>query len=477
MRELFLLEDEELQRIHHTSLRILGETGIAICHPQAVRIMQQHGARVDSEQQRVWLSEELIGRALPTVAREFTLTGSEPVHDVPLGAGHPLRGRPVVGADFFLEPGATSHRPTTLRNAEDWIRLVEQLPNIHLNGSPYPSDVPAAIRDLLVVERVFELSHKPMLLSHYSADALRWSLELVSALPRRADGQAQSRLLLFVSCNSPLTYTRSQVDILIMAGQQGVPVAINTAPLAGATAPYTVAGMAAQMNAELLAGVVVSQLSTPGAPVIWSPLPLVFDMRAGVAASGYAEIGLLLAILMQLGKLHGLPVHCLGLLTDAVIPDAQAGCEKLQAAYPALLARPHLMGGAGGLASYNVGSLEQLILDDEILGSLFHILEGMELDDDALGWDVINRVGPGGHFLEDVHTLRYLRRQYYSRQTANRLAPETWASAGALDTRSRATEQVQMLLAKPENPVVSGSVLRHMRGLVQRAQKDLASSE
>ena len=469
-----MLENKELQRIHRTSLRILGETGFSIRHRQAVQILQQHGARVDSEQQRVWLSEELICRALATVPGEFTLTGSEPGYDVPLGGGHPMRGRAVVGADFFLEPGATSHSPTTLRDAENWIRTVEQLPNIHLNGSPYPSDVPAVIRDLLVVERVFELSRKPMLLSHYSAGALRWSLELVSALPERQDGKSQSRLLLFVSCNSPLTYTRSQVDILILAGQQGVPVAVNTAPLAGATAPYTLAGMAAQMNAELLAGVVVSQLAAPGAPVIWSPLPLVFDMQAGGAASGYAEIGLLLAVLAQLGKLHGLPVHCLGLLTDAVIPDAQAGQEKIQAAYPALPARPHLMGGAGGLAAYNVGSLEQLVLDDEILGSLFHILNGMELDDDTLAWDVVNRVGPGGHFLEEVHTRRYLRRQYYSRQTANRLAPEAWASAGALDTRARATEQVQKLLAEPEIPVVSEDVLREMRCLLRRAQEDLA---
>lgn len=474
MREIVVLENKTLSLVHHTALRVLEKTGIGVRHKEVLQLLEEHGALVDREQQRAWLPETLIDRVLSTVPSSFTLLGSDAAHDVPLGGNRPCHGRPVVGADAMVKPGGSHHHPTTLADVEDWVRLVEQLPYIHLNGSPYPSDVAAHVRDLVVIEKVLKLSRKPMLLSHYSAAALRWSLELMNLLPRREDGRAQRRLLLFVSCNSPLVFTRPQLDILLAAGRHQIPVALNTAPLAGATGPYTVAGMAAQMTAELLAGVVIAQLATPGALLIWSPLPLVFDMRTSGAASGYAEMGLLLAAFVQLARFYGLPAHSLGLLTDAVLPDNQAGQEKIQAVYASLLARPHLVGGAGGLASYNVGSMEQLILDNDTLGGLFHTLNGSEVNEETLAAEVIDQVGPGGDYLGERHTLHHLRREYYFARTANRLAPEVWAQAGGQDARARASEQVRRLLGEPVEPVVPDEVSRELGRVIECAQEALA---
>jgi len=472
MREIFLLEDEELAQIHRASLRILEKTGMVVAHQGALQLLQEHGARVDWEQQLAWFSEELVSQALASVPAAFILAGGNPEHDVPLGKNGRIHARAAVGADFVVDPGAARHRPATLRDTENWIRLINQLPNVHVVGCPYPGDGPAVGRDLLVVERVLELSRKPLLISHYSSAALRWSLELAAMLPRRDS----SRLMVFVSCNSPFTYSQSQTDILLTAARHRVPIAINTAPLAGATAPYSRAGLLAQMNAELLAGVALAQLAQPGAPVIWSPLPLVLDMRTMGAASGYAENGLLMAAFVQLGKFYRIPTHCLGLTTDAVAPDAQASQEKILGAYPAMLARPSLVGGAGGLSSYEVVSMEQLVLDSDALGGLFHALEGIPLDNDALAYDAIQRVGPGGHFLEDDHTMRYLRREYYRSHIANRMAPETWASDGGLELRDRAAGRVRKLLAAPVEPAVPEDLAQEMRRVVKRAQEELAAT-
>jgi trimethylamine--corrinoid protein Co-methyltransferase len=468
MREIRLLEDEGLAKLHHTTLRILAEVGIRVEHRGALRLLADHGANIDWDEQRVWLSEGLIKRGLATVTPSFMLAGSDPSHDVTLIDGGQAQARPVVGADFVVDPGAAHHRPATLQDVEAWIRLVDQLPNFRISGSPYPSDVPAAIRDLIVVERAFELSHKPMLISHYSSAALRWSLELMSVLELE-----YSRLLVFVSCNSPLTFTQPQLDILLTASEHHVPVAINTAPLAGATAPYTLAGYLSQMNAELLAGVVIAQLNEPGAPIAWSPTPLVFDMRSTGPSSGYAEIGLILAAAVQLGKFYGLPTHSICLSTDAVLPDAQAGLEKVQLSYLALLARPSLIGGAGGLSAVSVASMEQLVIDADLLSGLLQARDGINLSEDALAREAIRRVGPGGHFLEDEHTLRYLRQQYYFAQTANRLSPGAWEAEGKPDVRARATQRVNTLLSKPGQPVVPKAVVKEMRGLMKRAQEEL----
>jgi trimethylamine--corrinoid protein Co-methyltransferase len=473
VREIFILADEELARIHRTSLRVLGETGIVVAHEEALRLLQEHGARVDRDQQRAWIPEVLVTQALSTVAGAFTLAGSDPAHDVTLALNGPLHGRPLVGADFVVDPGATCHRPATLQDVEEWIRLADRLPNMHVNCGPYPTDVPGEIRDLLHVERVFEMSHKPVLVSHYSGAALRWSLELMRMLPDRGS----PRLMVYVSCNSPLYFTPAQVEILLTAAEHKVPIVINSAALAGATAPYTLAGIAAQMNAEMLTGVVLAQLAQPGAPMLWSPLPLIFDMRTTASASGYAKNGLLTAAFVQLGKFYCLPTQCIGLVTDAVIPDAQAGLEKIMGSYASMLARPSIVGGAGGLSAFIAASKEQLVLDDDILGGMFRVVEGIGLDEDALARDAINRVGPRGQFLDDQHTLDYLRREYYFSQTANRLGAEAWASAGSPDVRARATKRARELLAAPLELAVSEDIAREMRRILQRAQADLTQTK
>ncbi len=478
MRELLLIEEKELAQIHRTSLRILCETGLVIDYERALRILQEHGARVDWNQKRARFTEDMIGQAVSTIPDTFTLAGSDQTRDVTLALHGRMHGRCVVGADFVVDPrdlpgvdpGAPRHRPATLRDVEEWVRLADRLPNIHIVSGPYPNDVPETIRDLSLVERALEFSRKPVFVSHYSDAALRWSLKLMSALPDRG----RSRLIVYVSCNSPLYFTQPQVEILLTAAEHKVPVAINSAALAGANAPYTLAGLAAQLNAELLAGVTLAQLAHPGAPMLWSPLLLVFDMRTTGAASGYAENALLFAALAQLGKSYRMPTHCLGLVTDAVIPDAQAGLEKGWVPALAMLARPSLLGGAGGLASYMVASVEQLILDNDILGGLFRVQDGLQVDDDTLAYEVVNRVGPRGQFLDDPHTLRYLRREYYLSQTANRLGPEAWAAAGSLDARARAAERIRSLMASPAEPAAPDDTVREMRRILQAAQADLA---
>lgn len=471
MREILLLEDEELAQIHRTSLRILGETGLIVAHRGALGLLHEHGARVDRDQQRAWLPEELVTQALSTVPSSFTLTGSAPEHDVLLADNGRIHGRPSVGPDFVVDPGALSHQPALVKDTEDWIKLVNRLPNVHIVCCPYPRDVPLASRDVLVVERTLELSPKPVAISHYSANALRWSLELIAMLPERDAG---CRLLVFVSCNSPLTFTQGQVDILLAAAEHHVPVAINSAPLAGATAPYTMAGVIAQTNAEVLAGLVLAQLAQPGAPMVWSPLPLILDMRSTAVSVGYAEVGLLLAASVQLGKFYRLPSQCLGLATDAVIPDAQASMEKILVTYASLLAHPSLVGGVGSLSASNVASTEQLILDNDALGGLFHALKGIRVDSDSLAWEVIDRVGPGGHFLAEQHTLDHLRYEYQLSHMANRLAPDAWASAGGLDLRARAAQRVRELLAAPVEPAVPEGLAQEMRRVLRHAQAEIS---
>jgi trimethylamine--corrinoid protein Co-methyltransferase len=182
----------------------------------------------------------------------------------------------------------------------------------------------------------------------------------------------------------------------------------------------------------------------------------------------------MLAALVQLGKSYGLPTQAISLVTDSVIPDAQAGVEKVQASYLALMAHPDLVGGMGCLSDYEGASMEQLVLDSDILSGLFHALEGLRVDEDSLAWGVIDQVGPGGNYLGERHTLRHLRREYYFSNTANRLAPEAWAAAGAQDVRARASEQVRKLLAEPAEPIVSQEVIRELRRVMECAREDLA---
>jgi trimethylamine--corrinoid protein Co-methyltransferase len=248
---------------------------------------------------------------------------------------------------------------------------------------------------------------------------------------------------------SPLKFASDVTTLLIETCRQRIPVVLSAAPMAGSTAPVTLAGMLAQLTAEQLAGVVLTQLAHRGAPLLIGPIPATADMKTGRYLAGAAEFGLTNAAMAQMAQYYHLPIYNSAGMTDSKTPDIQAGFEKAMSAVLTALAGSNFVHHAAGmLENMNTVAPEQFVIDNEILGMAMRVVQGIEVTEETLALDAIDAVGPGGHFLMADHTLRHMRSEfYYPSAVVDRQSWDTWHREGALDARERAREVARDILA------------------------------
>jgi trimethylamine--corrinoid protein Co-methyltransferase len=463
-----VLTEAEINSVRQSSLTVLEEVGILIEHPRALSLLAEAGAAIDPDSHRARIPAALVEKSAQAVPSEFVVRGQHPSKDIVVGHQSPPRGRPVMSLDWIVDHGKKRRREVTRADLEAWVRVVEALPNLSLVTGLYPWDVPLSTRDLRATEAMLRFSTKPILMAPYSGRSVEWLTRMLGVIP----DQRAPKAIIFSSCNSPLIYSESQMDGLLRAAEHDLPVMVNSSAVTGATAPMTLAGTLVIMNAEILAGIVVAQLAKPGTKVIYAGHPVVLDMRTSIASMGYTEIGLLAAALVDLGRSYGFPTASNGLTTDSHVPDQQAAIEKLITGYLAVLSGAALNGGAGSLATVGTASLEQLVIDDDIYERILRMCEGIHVDQDTLGLDVIASVGPRGHYLAEPHTLKYLRQEFRRSALATRLNPEAWMEAGGKDASELAAESVKAILKDPPEPRLEGSVLSELSHLAERAERE-----
>ena len=253
---------------------------------------------------------------------------------------------------------------------------------------------------------------------------------------------------------SPLHLDSGVTRVLLEWCKHGLPVALSSAPMAGSTSPVTLAGTLVQLNAEQLSGIVLAQLVRPGTPVLAGYIPGVADMRSGGYLAGAVEFGMMQAAASQLAHFYGVPIYGSGGMSDSKLPDAQAGAEKMATLLLAAMGGCNYIHHAIGMVTnMNAASLEQAVLDDEAVGMVLRVLQGIEMTPDALAVEAIARVGPGGHYLMDDHTLRFMRSELFHPSLADRQNRAGWEAAGKPDARTRAVARVEKLLRthKPQD--------------------------
>jgi trimethylamine--corrinoid protein Co-methyltransferase len=397
----------------------------------------------------------MVKAALTSAPAEVLLAGRESGQDVML-EGQRVYAGTGGSPTMVLDPLADRVRPATLQDLADLVHLADALPHCDFVVIPVtPTDVPETH---LPVNRFYaSLFHttKHVMGGVSSVEGARQVIELASLV---AGGLEALRERPFVSCItswmvSPLHLDTSVTDILIEWCRQGLPLALSSAPMAGSTSPVTLAGSLVQLNAEQLSGVVLCQLVRPGTPVLAGYIPGLADMRSGGYVAGAVEFGMMQAAAAQLAHFYGLPIYCSGGMSDSKLPDAQAGFEKMATLMLAAMGGCNYIHHAFGMVTnMNATSLEQAVIDDEIVGMVMRALRGIELTGDSLAVEAIGRVGPGGHYLMDPHTLRFMRSELYHPALSDRRNRAAWEAAGSPDTRTRAVARLERLLQAHEPP-------------------------
>ena len=244
----------------------------------------------------------------------------------------------------------------------------------------------------------------------------------------------------------PLQYDERGITMFTEFIRAGIPTYVGSEPISGGLDPVTLAGTLVQNNAEALAGIVITQSIEPGTPVIYGGHCNSIDMKTGVAAMASPENALMGPVIPQLARYYGLPSWMYSGISNSKVPDAQSAYEKTATALMPLLTGANLHYGNGNAGAAIVTSYEQLVIDDEILEMLARIVRSFEVTDETLAVDVICKVGPGGNYLAEPHTLKHFATEHLSPTLSDRLSLDAWTKAGSKDIAEKARERAEHLL-------------------------------
>ncbi len=407
---LRVLTEDQVDAIHEASLRLLERTGVRFDSPGARKRLLEAGAIAHPARKNVLtlpraVMEDVIGH-IPRFGSYFA---RDPKNDVAFDGEHTfthaLGGNPAI---LDLETGEP--RSSSLRDVEQATRLQDALPNCHTAANlVVATDVPTPTLVIKTLEAMIKNTSKCV-----PGYALRTSevdvLLRMGACVAGGDEELRRRpfFTLYGSPSSPLTYDEHVCDVVLLAADHGIPVDIVPCPIAGGTAPLSLAGGLAQQNAELLAGVALLQTVHRDLPTQYSGRLSLMDLRSGQNLWGVPELALVSAATVQIAHRYHMTADVYGVTTDAHGWDLQIGLERMLAGLPPALAGADNLSGMGG-AWDNAASLEMLVIDDEVYADIFRVVSGIEVDEDRLALDVIDKVGPMGNFLAQRHTMKYLR--------------------------------------------------------------------
>lgn len=444
------LSDADIVRIHEAALRVLARTGAYIAPSECRDILQKAGARVDTAVDRVYFPRQLVEAALKLANRNVIFHGRDPHHDLRLSGRRVYLGTGGAAVKVVdLETGQA--RESVLRDLYDIGRLVDTLHNIHFYLRPVVArDISNDDIDVNTFYACYAATQKHIMGSCYFPHKVAELKKLAVMIA----GSEQAFLARpFFSINfgfvvSPLRFAPETVETLTTAVRAGIPIALVSAPQSGATSPASLVGTLVQTLAEELAGITYVQLLRPGHPLLMGGMPLVADLRTGSMVGGAAELALMNAAAAQLTHFYDLPIYNTCGITDAKIPDVQAGFEKgMTITATALAGANYNHHAAGMLESLLAVAYEQYVIDDDIGGQVMRLVRGLEVTDETLSLEVIDEACRGeGHYLGHPQTLALMHSEYVYPHTADRNSRASWEEAGSWDMREIARRKARTVL-------------------------------
>jgi len=469
-RPVDVVSADELEAIHRASLRVLAEIGMDFLDPDAREILRRAGAELEPGSQRVRFDPAMVEETIRTAPAEFTLHARHPAYHVRLGGdwiAFGTVGSPPNVAD--LDRGRRTGNRDDFRNL---LRLAQMLNAVHfLSGYPVePVDVHPSVRYLHAAHDALTLMDKAV--HAYSLGRRRNTdtLEMVR-IARGVDDETVERepsVFTVVNSSSPLRLDSPMLQGILAFAERNQVVCITPFTLAGAMAPVTLAGALVEQNAEALAGIVLTQVVRPGAPVIYGGFTSNVDMQSGAPAFGTPEYMRTAMIGGQLARRYGVPYRSSNVCAANAL-DAQAAYESVFSLWGAVMGGVNLlMHGAGWMEGGLHASYEKMILDAELLGMVEAFLDPVAVDPESLAVDAIAEVGPGGHFFGVGHTQERYRTAFHRPMLSDWRNWESWVEAGSPELPSKANRIWKELLAAYEPPPMDPAIREELDAFVAK---------
>jgi trimethylamine--corrinoid protein Co-methyltransferase len=468
MPYLNFLSVEDVQAMHEATLQVLSEVGVIWTHQPTLKILTDAGCRLKNN--RVCFPPHLVMDCIAQANKRPLIRGRNgQVNE--LGSGN-VYFHNLGGARDVFEASSGTRRAATQQDVKDAARLLDALPNCH-TVTPFftPRDVPGELMSLFMYRHTLPYTTKPV-----QGPGIQFAAEVKYAVEMAAVvGTPPQELTLSLSPVSPLTvYDHAGEAILAMA-QAGVICSNLPAPTGGATSPMSITGSLVQQSAETLSLLVLAQIVNPGGGVVYCGRLGMLEPRTGLIWGG-VELGLASAATVQLGHYYGFPVNVYGFSTNAHTLDAQNAFERgLNAALPALAGADELS-GIGEMEAGVMGSYAQMVLDNELAGSILRLRRGLSADAEHLAVEIIQNVMDGTrNFLGQKHTMKHLRAgELALTKLAERNSWETWEEKfGRKQMADYAIAEAERILREHEVPPLSAEQERELDKILMAAEREM----
>lgn len=440
------LREHECDKITETAFSILKTIGIGDSPEWLTRLLIERGA-AQREDGRVIFSQKQIEHALQLASHRVSLPGFDDHHGLDIGSGYVHIGTGGAAVQT-LDADSGEYRDSQLSDLYDMMRVLDQCDSVHYGirpmvardmATPYDLDINTAFACM-------KATSKPIGTSFDNASHVQKVTQMFD-LALGGEGRFRSHPFCFavpVHIVSPLRFATEGVDIMRAAIEVGMPLQICTAGQAGATSPASLAGALAQGLAESIAGTMVVDAIKPGHPCIYAFLPFISDLRTGAMSGGGGESAVANAAAAQLLRRLEMPATVSAGMTDSKREDVQAGYEKGYSIAMAAQAGADMINlSVGMLGSIMVASSESLLIDNDMCAAILRTVRGIEVSDDLLDLESIERVVSGeGHFLGEPQTLQLMKTEYVYPALGDRQSVADWLEAGAETIWQRACDQI-----------------------------------
>ncbi|MBC8507505.1 MAG: trimethylamine methyltransferase family protein [Anaerolineales bacterium] len=464
-----LLSDDQIQEIHSATLELLRRTGVEVLVPEVRDLLKKAGCWLDGE--RVRIPSHLIEWAVRTAPTRIVLCDRD---------GNPameLEGRKGyygTGSDtpFVLDAYTGERREAVLEDIANVAKLIDALPNLDfLMCMGIASDVTENLSDLYHFRTMVSNTSKPIIYTAWSRPNLEAIIEMAEAIAGGADALQRSPFCaLYSEPISPLTHAEESCEKLLFLAKKGLPVVYTPGMMVGATAPVTLAGALVQANAEQLSGLLITQLIREGAPMIGAGGILFMDMSQGLISYAAPEFMLGNTAFAEMCHFYEIPIFAFSGCSDAKVFDQQAAAEGAMWMMLTALGGGNLIHDVGYVESGITASYDQIVAMDEVAGLVKRFMGGVEINEETIALDVIDQVGPGGHYVGEEHTFKHFRHNWRPK-LLDRSSRDDWEQAGSLTLGDRANAKVREIFENYQPAPLDEGVMKQLDAVIEKAEE------
>ncbi|MCK4768040.1 MAG: trimethylamine methyltransferase family protein [Desulfobacula sp.] len=464
------LNTQDMGKIHDAAMDLLKNTGVSFTEEEALEIFKANGHRVEGA--TVFFEESDIQKALKTAPRRFTVHARNPEKSVEIGEDD-FVFLPGYGAPFVMDAQG-NQRQATMEDYDNFCKLIQTSPYIDMNGwmMVEPADMPHETVHLDMNLSNMLLCDKPFMGSPVSRQGALDGIEMAGILWGGKENIMDKTVSVsLINSLSPLQFSDEMAGALIELSRHNQACVIASLIMAGASGPVTLDGVLALQNAEIMAGITLSQLVRPGVPVIYGSSSSAMDMKTGALSIGAPELSKNIHLVAQMARFYNLPSRSGGGLTDAMCADAQAGAESALALSTAARSGINfILHSCGILGSYIAMSFEKFLIDEEVCGMVRSMIRPLAITDESIDIDVIKEVGIGGQYLTHPKTFQLCRTEFFMPTLMSRKNPDAWAKDGKKHIDQIAEDKVAQRLASYEKPDIDPEIEKQLTEYVEKCK-------